>query len=198
MPETDETLMARVVSGDAEAFTEIVRRYEAMARRYCYRIFRDTQTAEDAAQDMFLKLYRQADRYEPTGKFKTWFYRVLGNLCFDRLRFEKRRAAVRAGTMDSFAMDEEEDGDGRFPDPGAALVSQEQRAAVQAALRELSEATRQAVMLREFEGLKYREIAEAMEVGISDVKVLLHRGRKQLAKRLSRWIVEDGHDVRRP
>jgi RNA polymerase sigma-70 factor (ECF subfamily) len=100
--------------------------------------------------------------------------------------------------MDSFSLDEEEDGEGRFPEPGAALLSGEQRAAVRAALGELSPAARQAVMLREFEGLKYREIADAMEVSMSDVKVLLHRGRKQLAKRLSRWIGEDGHGVRRP
>ena len=81
MTESDEDLLPRIAGGDQVAFREIVRRYEPKARRYCYRMFRDVQIAEDVAQDVFLKLYRNADKYEPTAKFSTWFFRVLGNLC---------------------------------------------------------------------------------------------------------------------
>ncbi len=189
MQESDEILMARVAKGNEVAFREIVNRYEAKARRYCYRIFRDSQVAEDAAQEVFLKLYRHAEKYQPTGPFSTWFYRVLGNLCFDRLRFEKRRASVLGNTMDSHTMDGREDsggpsGNGRFVNPEQALVQKEERLAVRIAVRGLPENLRRAVTLREFEGLKYREIAEVMEVSLNEVKVLIHRGRKQLAKRL--------------
>ncbi len=192
MAESDEALMVRVAAGDAEAFAEIVRRYEARARRFCYRIFRDTQDAEDAAQEVFLKLFRHADLYQPTGRFQTWFYRVLGNLCFDRLRFERRRAAVRAGTLDGFALDERHDASPRFAGPESAAMDAEQRAAVREAVHGLPERLRQALVLREFDGLKYREIAEVMGVSLSEVKVLIHRGRKTLARRLARMLAREG------
>jgi RNA polymerase sigma-70 factor (ECF subfamily) len=181
--------MARVAEGREDAFREIVCRYEAKARRYCYRIFRDSQIAEDAAQEVFLKLYRKAEKYEPTGPFSTWFYRVLGNLCFDRLRFERRRAGVLGNTMDGHTLDGREDdhgpaGNGRFVSPEQALSRKEECLAVRTAVLGLPENLRRAVTLREFEGLKYREIAEVMAVSLNEVKVLIHRGRKQLAKRL--------------
>jgi RNA polymerase sigma-70 factor, ECF subfamily len=197
MQETDEDLMGLVASGSTEAFTELVRRYEAKARRYCYRIFRDTGVAEDAAQEVFLKLYRNAEKYEPTGRFHTWFYRVLGNLCFDRLRFEKRRVAVRGTTMDGQTMDTREDaggpgGNGRFVNPEEAMIRTEERTAVRGAVAGLPENLRRAVALREFEGLKYREIAEVMQVSLNDVKVLIHRGRKLLSKRLRKELYLEG------
>ena len=194
MPETDETLMTRVAEGREDAFRELVRRYEAKARRYCYRIFRDSQVAEDAAQDVFLKLYRNADKYEPTGRFNTYFYRVLANLCFDRLRFEKRRAAVRGRPTDGPTLDGYEDGEGgtggngRFPGPEEALVAKEARQQVRLAIEALGENLKRALVLREFEGLKYREIADVMGVTLNEVKVLIHRGRKQLEKRLTRML----------
>ena len=114
--------MTRAGKGDADAFSEIVRRYEARARRYCYRIFRDATYSEDVAQEAFLKLYRNAERYEPTGRFSTFFYRVLGNLCFDKLRYRKRRAAVRGPTMDGPALDSTPDTGGRFTGPEEALA----------------------------------------------------------------------------
>ena len=189
MQEADEILMAQVVEGREDAFRELVRRYEAKARRYCYRIFRDSQIAEDAAQEVFLKLYRNAEKYQPTGPFHTWFYRVMGNLCFDRLRFEKRRAGVLGNTMDGHTMDGREDdggpgGNGSFLNPEQAMIRKEERLAVRTAVGGLPENLRRAVTLREFEGLKYREIADVMQVSLNEVKVLIHRGRKLLAKRL--------------
>lgn len=197
MPESDEALMVQVAEGRSEAFHLLVRRFEAKARRYCYRIFRDVQVAEDAAQEVFLKLYRNADKYEPTGKFNTYFYRVLANLCYDRLRFEKRRAAVRGNTMDGHTMDGYEDagttgGNGRYESPDGALQKKEEREIVRGAVASLPENLRRAILLREFEGLKYREIAETMGVSLNEVKVLIHRGRKQVAKRLSKTLLLEG------
>lgn len=197
MPETDDDLMMRVAEGSETAFRELVRRYEAKARRYCWRIFRDSQVAEDAAQDVFLKLYRNASKYEPAGRFNTFFYRVLGNLCYDRLRFEKRRAAVRGNPTDGQTLDGYEDGaagaegNGRFVAPDRALVAKEERQQVRAAIEGLGERLKEALLLREFEGLKYREIADVMGVTMNEVKVLIHRARKQLAKRLTRMLARE-------
>ena len=191
MEVADETLMAWIAEGRTDAFTMLVRRYEAKARRFCYRILRDVQIAEDAAQDVFLKLYRNAHQYRPMGKFSTYFYRVLGNLCFDRLRFEKRRAHVRSNPMDGAKLDAHPDGaatggNGRFRSPETALLKKEEAEIVRRTVAGLPENLRRAIELREFEGLKYREIAEVLGVTLNDVKVLIHRGRKQVARRLKR------------
>ncbi|MHC4471641.1 MAG: RNA polymerase sigma factor [Planctomycetota bacterium] len=196
MSESDEALMVQVAEGSEEAFHSLVMRFEAKARRYCYRIFREVQVAEDVAQEVFLKLYRNADKYEPTGKFTTYFYRVLANHCYDRIRFENRRALVRGTTMDGVTLDSYEraggpGGNGRFDSPERALLKKEEREVVRAAVTELPENLRRAIVLREFEGLKYREIAEVMQVSLSEVKVLIHRGRKQLAKRLEKVLLRE-------
>ena len=196
MPESDEALMIRIGQGDAGAFPVLVRRYEAKARRYCYRIFRDSQVAEDAAQDVFLKLFRNAEKYQPIGRFNTYFYRVLASLCYDRLRFEKRRVAVRGNTMDGHTIDGYDDsrrttGNGRFASPEEALRKKEEGGIVRRAVRALPENLQRALVLREFEGLKYREIAEVMGVTLNDVKVLIHRGRTLLAKRLRTVLLKE-------
>jgi RNA polymerase sigma-70 factor (ECF subfamily) len=197
MQETDDALMNQVAEGNQEAFRTLVRRYEAKARRYCYRMFRDAQVAEDVAQDAFLKLYRNADRYEPKGRFVTWFYRVVGNLCYDRLRYDNRRAAVRGTTMDGPSLDGFTDGEGgtgengRFATPDQALLRKEERRMVREAVAVLPDNLRTALTLREFEGLKYREIAEVMNVSLSEVKVLIHRGRKKLAARLAKTLLRE-------
>jgi RNA polymerase sigma-70 factor (ECF subfamily) len=197
MSDSDEALMTRVAGGSEEAFHALVMRYESRARRYCYRMFREVQVAEDIAQEVFLKLYRNADKYKPSGKFVTYFYRVLANHCYDRLRFEGRRAAVRGTTMDGMTLDGFEvaggpGGNGRFDSPEGALVKKEEREIVRTAVKALPDNLRRALVLREFEGLKYREIAEVMRVSLSEVKVLIHRGRKLLAKRLERVLLEEG------
>jgi len=197
MQEADDALMIRLAGGSQEAFGTLVRRYEARARRFCYRMFRDAQVAEDVAQEAFLKLYLNADRYQPSGKFVTWFYRVLGNLCYDRLRFEKRRSPVTGTTMDGTTLDGYTDGEGgadangRFVAPDQALLRKEERAMVRRAVEGLPDNLRSALTLREFEGLKYREIAEVMGVSLNEVKVLIFRGRKQLAKRLEKILARE-------
>jgi RNA polymerase sigma-70 factor (ECF subfamily) len=197
MQETDDALMIQVAEGSPEAFAVLVRRYEAKARRYCYRMFRDAQVAEDVAQEAFLKLYRNAGRYQPEGKFVTWFYRVVGNLCYDRLRFEKRRNPVTGTPVDGVTLDGYTDGEGgadsngRFVSPDRALLAKEERAMVRRAVEELPDNLRSALSLREFEGLKYREIAEVMGVSLNEVKVLIFRGRKQLARRLGRMLTRE-------
>jgi RNA polymerase sigma-70 factor (ECF subfamily) len=127
----------------------------------------------------------------------TWFYRVVGNLCYDRLRFDNRRAAVRGTTMDGPSLDGFTDGEGgtgtngRFSTPDQALLRKEERRTVREAVAELPDNLRTALTLREFEGLKYREIADVMKVSLSEVKVLIHRGRKKLAQRLAKTLLRE-------
>ena len=97
---TDDELMLRMGRGHTVALTELMERYRDAAYRYAWRIFRNHHTAEDITQDFFIKLFRNAARYQPRGHFTTYFYRVLANLCFDVLRKRKRRRKVQAVQLD--------------------------------------------------------------------------------------------------
>lgn len=184
---TDDQLMGRCGKGDTAALEELLGRYQDAAYRYCWRIFRNHHTAEDMAQDFFLKLFRSASRYQPRGHFTTWFYRVLANLCFDALRKQKRRRKVQAIQIDPIACEGTElEPLADATDPDAPLAEAEAKDAVHASLAELPTQVRKALELREFEGLRYREIGAVMDLSLNEVKVLLHRGRKLLARRLAR------------
>ncbi len=183
----DDDLMVRCAQGDTGALDELVLRHQGAAYRYCWRVFRDHHTAEDMAQDFFVKLFRSAARYEPRGHFTTWFYRVLANLCFDALRKRKRRAKVHGVQIDPIACEGTElEPLARPTDPAAPLRAAEAHDAVHDALADLPVQVRKALELREFEGLRYREIGAVMDLSLNEVKVLLHRGRKLLARHLAR------------
>jgi RNA polymerase sigma-70 factor (ECF subfamily) len=190
MAETDEQLMRQVAAGDLAAFRALLERWEGAAKRYAYRFFGDYHAAEDAAQEAFVRLYRSAARYEPTAKFSTYFYTVLGNLCRDRLRAERRRTARGETIDDPFHVDEIAAGPESLT-PERALDAEEARAVVRRAVAELPEKLREAVSLREFEGLSYAEIAQVMGANLGEVKTWIHRGRKALAPKLRRYAAQE-------
>ncbi len=179
--------MVRCGTGDTAALAEIMGRHQDAAYRYAWRIFRNHHTAEDVTQEFFVKLFRYAGRYQPRGHFTTYFYRVLANLCFDNLRKRKRRSKVESIQMDPIACEGTElEPLAQDVDPEAPMRREEAKDAVHGALSTLPVQVRKALELREFEGLRYREIAEVMDLSLNEVKVLLHRGRKLLARTLAR------------
>jgi RNA polymerase sigma-70 factor (ECF subfamily) len=185
MPDSDEALMARIAVGDQGAFAALVTRYEAKARRYAYRFFRDTGVAEDIAQEVFLRIHRSAERYKPSGRFQTYFYRIAANLCYDRLRMLKRRGSSVQNTVDNLTLDRVEDRpNARFEPPERGAEKREEATFVHQAIRRLPPALAQILSLREFEGLKYREIAETLSIPVNEVKVKLHGARKRLQREL--------------
>jgi len=187
---TDDELMVRCGRGHTAALNELMDRYRDAAYRYAWRIFRNHHTAEDMTQEFFVKLFRNAARYQPRGHFTTYFYRVLANLCFDLLRKRKRRKKVQAIQLDPIEAEGTElEPLARDTDPTASLRATEAHDAVRVALKSLPLHVREALELREFEGLRYREIAEVMDISLNEVKVLLHRGRKLLARALLRTAV---------
>ena len=185
MPVSDEDLMARVGAGDRDAFAEIVRRFEAKARRYAYRFFRDMGVAEDIAQETFLRIHRSAERYRPSGRFQTYLYRIAANLCYDRLRMLKRRGSSVQNTVDNFHLDRVEDcPSSRFAPPERGAELAEEKTMVREAIGRLPPGLAQILVLREFEGLKYREIGEVLSIPVNEVKVKLHGARKRLQREL--------------
>jgi RNA polymerase sigma-70 factor (ECF subfamily) len=190
MTESDERLMRRVAEGDLAAFRSLMERWEGAAKRYAFRVFGDYQMAEDVAQETFVRLFRSADRYEPTARFSTYFYTVLGNLCRDRVRARRRKAAHGEVAEDSLEMDELHAGPADLA-PERHLEAEEARVLVRKAVGELPEKLAQAVALREFEGMAYAEIADVMDANLGEVKTWIHRGRKALARKLQRLVAQE-------
>jgi RNA polymerase sigma-70 factor (ECF subfamily) len=185
---SDEDLLRAVAGGDPRAFEVLLDRWEGPAKRYAARILGDSHAAEDLAQEAFLRVARGAAAWQPTARFSTWFYTILGNLCRDRLRQARRRPGDSSPRpLGEGEAEPEDPGRGVLP-PHEALEAAETRDLVAKAVRALPSHLQQAVVLREFEGMKYREIAETLGCDLGEVKVLIHRGRKALAKALARVI----------
>jgi RNA polymerase sigma-70 factor (ECF subfamily) len=183
--EEDAALMRAVAGGDRAAFARLFDRHQAAVVRLCVRLVGDAAVAEELAQDIFVKVYRSADRYQPTARFTTWLFRIATNHCLNELRRPARRSEqVAAGG------DEEEAGPSVLEaapggaTPIEALEAREVEAAVGRALLAMSDRERAAFSLCRFEGLPYREVAEALEATEAAVKSLIHRASVRVVQHL--------------
>lgn len=180
---TDEQAMERVRAGDDhEAFAELVRRWEGPIRGLCERMTGDERFAEDLAQEAFVRVFAARDAFEAGAgrKFSTWLWRIALNLCHN----ERRRRGVRG---EQPLGDEADDGPllrSYEPGPDEQLMEQEQAALVRAALQSLPATHRAVVVLREYEGLKLREIAEVLDIPEGTAKSRLADALTQLSRRL--------------
>ena len=174
---TDEDLMMAVSRGDLHAFGQLVLRHQATAWNAAYRFFGQRATAEDIAQEAFLRILDAAPRYRPSAGFKTYLLHVVTHLCLDHAR---RKQPVYQPTQPDAPAD--------LPSPADRLIADEREQAVRAALRGLPDAQRMAAILRYYEGLSCRQIAAAMETTEKAVERLLARARAALAKALDRFV----------
>jgi len=175
----DADLLQRYAAGDAAAARLLTTRLAPRLHGHALRVLGDRVEAEDVAQEAMLRLWRQAPHWRPgEAKVTTWLYRVVANLCTDRLR--QRNAGAVPGGLDAVA----EPAD---PAPGAAQkIQQAARAdALQQALASLPDRQRQAVVLRHIDGLANPEIADILGIGIEAVESLTARGKRALAAQLS-------------
>ena len=168
---SDEQAMWRVQqAGDEGAFAVLVRRWEGSIRRLCERMTGDVHAAEDLAQETFVRVFARRKEYQASGKFSTWLWRIALNLCYDELRRRQRReetifseeggerlAALQAFTASDAA-------------PDRSLADRERSGMVQRVLDELPEIYRAVLVLRHYEDLKFREIAEVLGVPEGTVK----------------------------
>lgn len=173
---SDGQLLVRYAQGDARAARDLAARHVPVLLGYARRMLGgDAAEAEDVTQEAMLRLWRIApDWQDGRAQVSTWLYRVVTNLCIDRLR---RRTAA---PLDQVA----EPSDGR-PGVVAAMMQASRAAALEAALDGLPDRQRQAVVLRHFEGLSNPEIAAVMEVGVEAVESLLARGKRGLVAALA-------------
>lgn len=187
--DTDAALMQRVCQGEREAFAQLVDKYKQPVINLVARILRDPDEAEDVAQNVFLQVYKAADRYHQTARFSTWLFTIARNACLNELR---RRARHPAESLEAGA-DEEGAGERPLPDPNLvtppqALLQAELRAKVAEALNDLPENQRTAIILYQQNELSYEEIAQILDCSLSATKSLIHRGRETLKQRLKPYL----------
>jgi RNA polymerase sigma-70 factor, ECF subfamily len=182
----DIRLMKLVGAGDDRAFEQLVERHQRLVIGTAGRMLGLNSDAEDIAQQVFVRVWKNARRYEPRAKFTTWLLKITRNLVFNELRHRSRHPAVPLQSE----TDEEERPikDEHAVAPDASLLDQELQQAVEAAIANLPETQRMAVVLRRYEELSYEEIAETLDQSVSAVKSLLFRARTELRERLKRYL----------
>lgn len=186
--DADALLVARVKLGDVRAFEMLVVKYQRRVERLIGRMVRDSDLVQDIAQETFIRAYRALPNFRGEAAFYTWLYRIavntakkaLGDMKRDPLVSEHSLKAPEDGEESSRVENELTDGE----TPEAILASKEIAACVNAAIEALSEDLRQAITLREIEGLSYEEIAELMNCPIGTVRSRIFRAREAIATRL--------------
>ena len=181
---SDEQAMWRVkMQDDPQAFAKLVWRWEKSIRRLCHRMTGDAHRAEDLAQEAFARVFARRKDYEPSGRFSTFLWRIALNLCYDELRKRKRRAEWSLEDDPCGLGDDQITAD--EPAPDGRLMERERTEAVQRALGQLAEPYRVVVVLRHYEGLKFREIAEALDLPEGTVKSRMAEALHQLNRILN-------------
>jgi RNA polymerase sigma-70 factor (ECF subfamily) len=178
---------------DATAFAELVDRYQHRLIAVLGNLVKGS--AEDLAQDTFLRVYRTRKTYHPTAKFATWLFTIANNLALNALRDKSRRPTVPIAASDSGPLGprpEEQLAPARDPQPSGAVRSVELAEVVRQALDGLNDRQRTAVLLNKFEDMGYAEIAEVMGLSVKAVKSLLSRARERLREVLQPYIYMDG------
>lgn len=195
--DADALLVARVKQGDVRAFEMLVVKYQRRIERLIGRMVRDSDLVQDIAQETFIRAYRALPNFRGESAFYTWLYRIavnsakkaLSDMKRDPLVLESSRALGEDGEETSRAESELSDGE----TPEGVLASKEIATAVNSAIDALSEDLRQAITLREIEGLSYEEIAEVMNCPIGTVRSRIFRARDAIAQRLKPLLdVNDG------
>jgi RNA polymerase sigma-70 factor, ECF subfamily len=187
-PDVDAALVERVKNGDVRAFEMLVVKYQRRIERLIGRMVRDVDLVEDIAQETFIRAYRAMGQFRGDSAFYTWLYRIAVNTAKKTLVELKRDPVVTESALagrdddDETSRPEHELSDTETPE--AVLASKEIAAAVNAAVQDLSEDLRQAIVLREIEGLSYEEIATAMQCPIGTVRSRIFRAREAIATRL--------------
>jgi len=172
--QTERDLIARSQQGDKQAFGELVLRHRQGVINVVYRMCGDANLAEDVAQDAFVRAWQNLRSYRPRSPFRNWVYRIAANAALDVLRAEKETADV-----DSLPLPATGDG------PDALAERNERAEAVRRAVMALPPSSRAALVLREYEGLQYQEIADVLGIPIGTVMSRLSYARGRMAELLA-------------
>lgn len=181
-------LMLRVRDGDMAAFEQLVEIHQHAVVGTVAKMLGNPDEAEDIAQQVFIRIWKSAKRYEPQAKFTTWLFTITRNLVFNEMRRRQRKPAV--------SYDEREDDfhigtpDDPSKSPDETILQRELEGAIDRAIQQLPEKQRMAVVLRRYEDMPYEEIGEILKLSLPAVKSLLFRARAQLKESLAEYLGE--------
>src|SRR5579885_784125 len=188
----EAALMLKVRDGDGDAFAELVRQYWTRVFAQFYRQLGDRQEAEDLAQDVFLRVYRNRKSYQPRAKFATWLFHIAQNVARNAVRSRRRRPCCHLGALAEAGGGVE----GLLPDRGETPSRPLERAELAGVVREavsgLAERQRTAMELHQFADRTYAEVAEVMDMTPKAAKSLLYRARNQLREVLTPFVETPG------
>jgi RNA polymerase sigma-70 factor, ECF subfamily len=183
MTSTDEELVARSIGGDLDSFNQLVLRWERPIYALAYRVIGREEDARDVCQEAFLRAFRALGGFKGQAKFSSWLYRITLNLCRDWIRRQRRQPIAQAPegvdlldlATDSTPTESIED----------LVARREMSRAVQRAMATLPEEQRTAIILKEYHGLTFQEIADLLDCPLSTVKTRLYQGLSVLRRHLS-------------
>jgi RNA polymerase sigma-70 factor (ECF subfamily) len=190
LPEEDAVLVKAFQAGDKYAFDKLVIKHEEKLFNVCYWLLGDYQEANDSAQDAFIKAYRGLGKFRSESRFFTWLYRIAVNTCKNKLRsveYRQKNKMVRLDNPGHPAATESAVGiENESQSPVVKLEKKERLALLKKAINVLPPDQKTVVVLRDIEGLSYKEIASIAGLSLSAVKSRLFRGRQELRERLTK------------
>lgn len=183
MTPSDEDLVAAFQAGDIAAFDTLVGRWDRKIQGVIFRLVGSHEEARDVSQETFLKAYRALGTFKREARFSSWLYQIAVNATRDRLRRRRRRNDLSLDDVDESTESALRDGS---PTAFELVETRDLSRLVAAAIAELPDEQREVVILKEYQGLTFPEIADALDVPLSTVKTRLYRGLGQLRLRLER------------
>ena|SRR5947207_13601038 len=184
----DRALVARILGGDRDLFTQLVARYEKRVVNYVYRITHRYEDAHDIAQEIFVKVFLALDRYDPKFQFSTWLFRIAQNSAIDVLR----KKSISEVPLVRTGGDEDDGKEREFADDGVspyrALSNKQMSAAIEKAVDNLPPDYRELIQLRHYAELSYEEIASMKKLPLGTVKNKLFRARNLLKDQLDSFL----------
>lgn len=185
---TDEQIIALAVSGEPDAFGDLVRRWERKMYALCYGMLGNAEDARDAAQETFISAFRNIENFRGEAKVSSWLHRIAVNQCLTKLRRQKVRPELSLdGDDDQTRIEPVSPG---HESPLHATEKNESVRLVRQAVASLPIEMRQVIMMKEFEEMTFQEISETLSIPLSTVKSRLYTGLKQLKMKLERTPVE--------
>lgn len=181
----DETLVEIFNRGTREAFVELVQRYQGRIVNFIYRALGDFERSEELAQESFLRAFRKAESFDARYRFSTWLYTIARNLASNELRDRSRRPTpytIEDEDWATFGQSSVEGDISAGGDPERIMLNKEMKQFLEKALGRLSDEHRMALILKEYDGLTYGEIADILDTSAGTVKSWVYRAKREIFK----------------
>jgi RNA polymerase sigma-70 factor (ECF subfamily) len=194
-PDLEESLrdlewMEKVKQGDENAFQNLVETHQRRVIAMVARMLGSESEAEDIAQQVFIRVWKSAPKYEATAKFTTWLFTITRNLVCNELRRRKRHPTQSIEASEEASERPFQAADSTTPPPDSGLQNAELQDAIQHAIDRLPEMQRMAILMRRYEEFSYEEIADVLKISVPAVKSVLFRARTDLRQYLKRFLSE--------